>query len=984
MITNRITLLSLIACCFLLPNLISAQQLDHVQGEILLKFWPEDKVEIGDWINSKQKIDGRRTELKYFKEVSNVMDIHSIRFDFNSVSETEMLNSIRRDSKVQAAQFNHFVKLRSTIPDDASFDSQWQYINTGQSGGTIGADIDMDLAWDVATGGITADGDTIVVCVIDDGVNLSHPDMVANLWKNHGEIEDNGIDDDGNGFVDDYHGWDTGSDSDAVGDGGGHGTPVAGIVGAVGNNGIGVAGVNWDVKLMIVQGGTGIESEVLEAYSYPLVARKAYNETNGAEGAFVVSTNASWGIDQGQPANAPLWCSFYDSLGVHGILNCGATANANFNIDVVGDLPTACPSEYMIAVTNMNDNDVKVTGAGYGATAIDLGAFGQGTYTTTINNYGGFGGTSGATPHVTGSIALLYSAPCPTLISIAKNNPSSAAEMVRDFILEGVDPNTSLDGITVTGGRLNVATAINELMANCGPCPPPSSIEITDIIDVSSTISWWNNDSIQTNEIQWRMAGTTDWNVVPNVASPHNLIGLNACTNYEMQIVGYCSSDTTYSEIVEFKTDGCCVNPETISVSGINDQSATLTWNAIFAATSYDYRYAELGSGSWTTENTTDLSVTLNSLMPCTDYEVQVKTNCGGGLEVDFSESKTFRTKGCGACTDLTYCQPIMTSIEDEWIESITIGDLVNISGGNNSYGDFTEGPTATFTTYQTYDINLTPGFSGSAFNEGWGIWIDLNHDGEFDDETEQVYANADQTSDPIVASITIPGGLEGVTRLRVAMAYSSDPDACNINAGFGEVEDYCITMEIGIQPCDIPSNLSALNISSSSADLNWDEGLGAASYLVELNVQGDNNIDEIPASTNILPVDNLMPETTYEYRVKSLCPNSLESVYSEKISFTTAVLSSTHAINGLQSWSVFPSPFEHQLQLTLETEGRIDELHIEITDQVGRILQQVELKENIDQNNVLINTADLGSGIYLLSIRNKKGDIQTKKIVKY
>ena len=280
--------------------------------------------------------------------------------------------------------------------------------------------------------------------------------MAANLWKNYGEIENNGIDDDGNGFIDDYHGWDTGSNSDAVGDGGGHGTPVAGIVGAVGNNGVGVAGVNWDVKLMIVQGGTGIESEVLEAYSYPLVARKAYNETDGEEGAFVVSTNASWGIDQGQPADAPLWCSFYDTLGVHGIISCGATANANFNIDIVGDLPTGCSSEYLISVTNMNDNDVKVTSAGFGATTIDLGAFGQGTFTTTLSNYGGFGGTSGATPHVTGSVALLYSAPCPTLISIAKSDPLVAAQMVRDFILNEADPNPSLAGITVTGGRLNI------------------------------------------------------------------------------------------------------------------------------------------------------------------------------------------------------------------------------------------------------------------------------------------------------------------------------------------------------------------------------------------------------------------------------------------------------------------------------------------------------------------------------------------------
>jgi serine protease len=290
---------------------LSAQQLTHVQGEILVQL--QHKATPQELINRYNRGKDASLQLKAGKVISRHSNIHSFTFEHQHLNEEYVLSEVRKDPAVEIAQFNHFVKLRSTIPDDPQFDDQWQYINTGQDGGTPGADIDMDLAWDIATGGVTPQGDTIVACIIDDGCNLNHPDIAANIWYNHAEIPNNGIDDDNNGYIDDYRGWDTSSDSDQVGDGGGHGTPVAGIVGAVGNNGVGVAGVNWNVKLMIVQGGSGVESEVLEAYGYALDARVRYNESDGEEGAFVVTTNAFWGVDFGQPADAPLWCAFYDT-----------------------------------------------------------------------------------------------------------------------------------------------------------------------------------------------------------------------------------------------------------------------------------------------------------------------------------------------------------------------------------------------------------------------------------------------------------------------------------------------------------------------------------------------------------------------------------------------------------------------------------------------------------------------------------------------
>lgn len=410
-------------------------------------------------------------ELKVLRSVAKTMNIWLIGYNSQAELETVVKNlyAIR---EVEVVQQNHIIKKRDDrkLPNDLRYGQQWQYNNTGGNGGVAGADISAELAWFITTGGLTPNGDTIVVAIIDDGMDTTIADLRPNWWKNHNEIPNNGIDDDGNGFIDDYRGWNSYNNTDRIFSSnvwssisGWHGSPVAGIIGAKGGDSSGVTGVNWDVKLMVIAGG-GDEAEAIAAYEYALQNRKLYDATFGAKGAYVVATNSSWGVDELFHYDAPLWCAFYDSLGKAGIISAGATVNANFNIELKGDMPTSCPSDYLIAVTNTRRNDIKENQAGYGSTSVDLGAPGEGAYTVDIfSGFAGFGGTSGATPHVAGAIALLFSVPNQEFADYAVAKPDSAGLWVKRFIMEGVDSNASLQNKSVTGGRLNLFGAIKKM-----------------------------------------------------------------------------------------------------------------------------------------------------------------------------------------------------------------------------------------------------------------------------------------------------------------------------------------------------------------------------------------------------------------------------------------------------------------------------------------------------------------------------------------
>ena len=814
-LTKTITLLF-----FLLPFSIFSQQLDHVLGDILVQINIEK--EVRTLTNDFQNFEGLPTQIKIKKVVVPSMNIWLLNINHTTIDEVLFLEKIKRHPIVINAQFNHLTKLRSTIPNDPEFWSQWQYLNDGSNGNVADADIDADLAWDITTGGLTANGDTIVVCIIDAGIDPDHEDIKDNLWINHNEIPNNGIDDDNNGFTDDYRGWNSFTGNDNVYNSDDHGTSVSGIIGAKGNNNIGVTGVNWDVKMMIVRGGSGAESEVLISYSYALSHRKKYNETNGAEGAFVVVTNSSWGVDEGMASDFPLWCAFYDSLGMQGIINCGATANDNFNVEVDGDMPTTCTSDFLIGVTNLTSADIKHPNAGFGNTSIDLGAPGALTWTVEPNdNYGLFAGTSASTPHVAGAVALLYSAPCSNLPALALNDPPAAALQVKNYILDGIDPVADLDGITVTGGRLNVFNSVQMVLDSCGACPAPSSLTASEITDVTAVLSWNNNDSTITANIRYRELPNGNWIDFLNVVDPLMISGLKGCTDYEAQVESVCASEESgfvYSYF--FKTEDCCLPPTDLSVDGVTSTSVDLSWTPVFGALNY---YLELTPTDSNLppilQNTPNSTTSILSLMTCTEYQVTIQIECDTGFSI-YSNPITFETSGCGTCKDLPYCAVKSDNADSEWIANVTLGSLDNTSAANNGYGDFTELTSTDVDAGTSYTLSVAPGYSGNNFSEFFKVWIDYNQDGDFDDFLELVLNTQEATNMPVSQEVLIPSGsFSGSTRMRVMMLFSNsgfpDPDPCE-DINFGEIEDYCLNIIGGdgtIPTIDLQTNINNINI---------------------------------------------------------------------------------------------------------------------------------------------------------------------------
>jgi subtilisin family serine protease len=400
----------------------------------------EERRTAGDRILVKYKKPATKMTIQSIEMKYNIQTIRY--FDFIDVYlykvpepqiDIELIAKLKKEPLIEYAEPDYIISIAKT-PNDPRFSELWALHNIGQTGGAVDSDIDAPEAWDFTTG-----SSNVIVAVIDSGVDYKHEDLKDNMWENQNETPGNGLDDDGNGYIDDIYGIDAITNTGDPMDYHGHGTLVAGTIAAVGDNGKGVVGVCWKAKIMALKfsgkDGAGVVSDAIECIKYAI-----------KKGSHII--NVSWG--------GTTFCqALKDAIDASknaGILFVAACGNQSSNNDSRPFYPASYDCENIISVAATDDNDDLASFSNYGYASVDVAAPGFSITSTSINNsYSGYGGTSAAAPYVSGLAALIKS-----------YNFNLNWKQIKDRILNGVDKKDSLSGKVLTGGRIN---AFNSLIS---------------------------------------------------------------------------------------------------------------------------------------------------------------------------------------------------------------------------------------------------------------------------------------------------------------------------------------------------------------------------------------------------------------------------------------------------------------------------------------------------------------------------------------
>lgn len=952
--------------------LVFAQQPAIVPGQLIILL--QDNTSFQQFL-AEYRSTGRSAGIHYHRQLSASVPVYLIESEAFDGNEREALSQIKNLSTVRLAQVNHIVNQRNMVPGDPRYNEQWQWQNNGQGGGLEGADVDAEKAWDITTGGLTASGDTIVVCIVDDGTDLDHEDLAANIWYNKGEIPGNGIDDDGNGFVDDVNGWNFNAQSNNVNQGS-HGVNVNGMIGAVGNNNTGITGINWNVRMMNVVYAGLSEDAVITSYDYPLQSRILYNNTNGEKGAFVVAVNSSWGIDYGKPEDAPIWCNFYDIMGEAGIINVAATSNSEINVDVDGDLPTGCSSPYLISVGRTSKTD-EYARCGYGVETIDLGAPGVNIVTTRSNDrYTTTTGTSFASPLVAGMVALMYSYPCEGVANLIHQNYAAFALGVKNAILQGVDVIPSYADRCLTGGRANAFNSLEIMGLLCAACQPGSVTSFTYKED-NTYILTFSNGEIQTN-LRYRISGTADWTEITDVESPYELVLPSACTDYDFQLQTICPDDTSaWGFTAVFKTSRCCQSLDAVSIYKNNEGFMEIANTDLDQDVNSVILYKKDGDDDYTPVEAGSDTTVLDFLEPCTFYEFYVSAQCING---DVIVSDTFRLlTACPSVCDPAACIPVASATGGH-INDFTFNGKVSATGYNYgylNYGDHLhlEAPdNGPFTN----SINIYKAESGIARLK---IFIDANKDGIY--SAGELFREENIGGSNVHLDFThdFYGALaEGTYRMRVMLAFTANADPCGGDRG--EVEDYCLTIyHVLLNECDPVETITESNKTFTSIDLSWDKPQDdAIAYVYRYKELPGGEYTYVSDTAHKITLRQLKECTTYEFGIFTVCHTDTSGF--KTITFATDCSNATRSLDEVIQWKVFPNPFAERVNIIL-TSYRTGEGRLRLTDAKGNVVYDKSLTLTIgDHYYDLEANAGLAPGLYILTLTDGKG-IKSTKLIK-
>ncbi len=489
-----------------LATLESVSEDAYKPGEVIVKF--------REGVVQAQAVQLHRSLGAQVVRQINGLGIELVRLP-EGVSVKEAVQQYMADPSVEYAEPNYIYKIKDTFPNDTYFSQQWALHNTGQMLNAVpDADMDMPEAWDIATG-----SRDFIVAVIDTGVDYTHPDLALNIWINKNEVPDNGIDDDNNNYIDDIVGWDFVLDTNQPFDALYHGTHVAGIIGALGNNEMGITGVNWYVRIMPLKAGdeNGLLylDAILDAIHY--AADMGADVINASYGGYAFSQSQYDAI------------SYADSKGVLFVAAAGNETNDN-------DLNPVYPASYdlpnIISVAASDQDDQFATFSNYGATSVDVVAPGNHTLSTWPTyvqplGYETIEGTSMASPHVAGLAALL--------MDYYRNFD---IYQIKATIESFVDKLPQFNGYVASNGRVNAYKALSSLLV-------PSGLVSTASDSTAVKLTWQDNATGESGyRIERKAEGEASFQQIATVGADtteYTDTNVEAGKTYTYRVIAYNS-----------------------------------------------------------------------------------------------------------------------------------------------------------------------------------------------------------------------------------------------------------------------------------------------------------------------------------------------------------------------------------------------------------------------------------------------------------